>query len=124
MDANNVEEKTAEEKTPAAAKPETKAENLNAMALISYIGILAIVPFLAKEEDQFVKFHARQGLTLFIGEAITWFIAVAIPFAGFIAANLLGIVWVVLSIIGIINVVNGKKEKLPVIGDLADKLKF
>ncbi|MFA5169051.1 MAG: hypothetical protein WC530_11045 [Candidatus Omnitrophota bacterium] len=98
-------------------------KKIDAMALISYLGILSLVPYLAQEKDEFVKFHARQGLVLFIGEVASWML-LAIPFLGFFAANILSLAWVVLSVLGIINVIGNKKEKLPVIGDLADKFKF
>ena len=112
--------------TPAPAeKPKTEhaGGKINALALISYIGILFVVPLLTKEKDEFVKFHAKQGLVLFICEAATWIVLAFVPVFGWMIANLLDIIWLILSIIGIVNVVNGKKEKLPVIGEWADKFK-
>jgi uncharacterized membrane protein len=112
-------------KPEAAAPSEEKKEGtkVNAMALISYMGILFIIPYLRKEKDEFAKFHAKQGLVLFLAEIATWAVFM-IPFLGILAGNLIGLLWVILSVIGIINVVNNKKEKLPLIGDLSEKLKF
>lgn len=109
----------------AAEKTAEKAaeKKIDAMALISYLGILCLVPYLAQEKDEFVRFHAKQGLVLFIGEVASWML-LAIPFLGFFAANILSLVWIVFSVLGIVNVIGNKKEKLPVIGDLADKIKF
>lgn len=109
----------------AAEKTAEKAaeKKIDAMALISYLGILCLVPYLAQEKDEFVRFHAKQGLVLFIGEVASWML-LAIPFLGFLAANMLSLVWIVFSVLGIVNVIGNKKEKLPVIGDLADKIKF
>lgn len=101
-----------------------KKEQANIMAIISYIGILCLVPlFLTKEKDEFVKFHAKQGLVLFIGEAATWIIFGIVPFLWSLA-NLVGIFWLVLSIIGIINVVNKKKQEIPLVGKFAEKIKL
>ena len=98
-------------------------KQVNVLALISYIGILCLVPILMKEEDDFVRFHARQGLVLFICEAGTWTVFAAVPFLWFIT-NLIGLFWLVLSVIGILNVFGNKKQELPVIGKFAEKFKF
>jgi uncharacterized membrane protein len=118
-----MEDTQKTEAAVAAAEEKPQEKKINAMALISYIGVLSLVPYLAQEKDGFVRFHAKQGLVLFIGEAATWVLLV-VPFFGILAANILSLAWLVLSVLGIINVVNNKKEKLPVIGDLADRLKF
>ncbi len=104
-------------------KQETKKEQIKIMALISYIGILCLVPILTKEKDEFVLFHAKQGLILFICEAGTWMILAVIPFF-FFMISLVGIVWLVLSLIGMVNVTKNLKQELPVIGQFADKFKF
>ena len=95
----------------------------NILAIISYIGILCLVPILMKEKDEFVKFHAKQGLVLFIAEVATLLIS-WIPILGWFIGFILWIIWVVLSLIGIINAVSGKQVPLPVIGKFAKKFKF
>ncbi|TET84035.1 MAG: hypothetical protein E3J36_02480 [Candidatus Nealsonbacteria bacterium] len=95
----------------------------NILAIISYIGILCLVPILMKEKDEFVKFHAKQGLVLFIAEVATLLIS-WIPILGWFIGFILWIIWVVLSLIGIINAVDGKQVPLPVIGKFAKKFKF
>jgi len=104
------------EKTP-------QKEQVNIMAIISYVSGLCLIPILTKEEDEFVKFHAKQGLVLFIGEIATWLAFGFVPFFWFLI-NLLGIFWLVLSIIGIINVMNKEKKEIPLIGKFAEKIKI
>ncbi len=93
------------------------------IAILSYLGILFLIPLLVGKDKPFVKFHAKQGLVLFIAEIattlITW-----IPIIGWIGGPILYIIWIVFSIIGIVNVVSGKQAPLPIIGKLADKFKF
>ena len=36
------------------------------MAMLSYLGVLCLVPLIRNREDQFVDFHARQGLVIWI----------------------------------------------------------
>ena len=76
-----------------------------------------------KEKDEFVSFHAKQGLVLFIGELATWIVFGIVPFLWFIN-NLLGILWLVLSVIGIVNVLNKEKKEIPLVGKFAEKIKF
>jgi len=104
------------EETPEKGQP-------NIMAIMSYISVLCLIPILTKEEDEFVKFHSKQGLVLFIGEVVTWIVFIIIPFLWFLG-NLLGIFWLVLSIVGIVNVVNKKKKEVPLVGKFAEKIKF
>jgi len=100
-----------------------KAENKNMIAILSYLGILFLIPLLAAKDSPFAQYHAKQGLVLFIAEIATWLIA-WIPFIGWIAGFVLWIIWLVLGIIGIVNVVQGKQTPLPIIGKFASKFKF
>ncbi len=100
-----------------------KKEQPNIMAIMSYISVLCLIPILTKEKDEFVKFHAKQGLVLFIGEVATWIVFIIVPFLWFLG-NLLGIFWLALSVIGIVNVVNKKKKEVPLVGKFAEKIKL
>jgi len=105
--------------TPGAPKEGKK----DLTAILSYIGILVLIPLLTSKDDPFTQFHARQGLALFVAEIATFMIA-WIPFLGWFVGMILWIVWLVLSIMGIMNVLNGKRSPLPVIGKLAEKFQF
>ena len=109
--------------------PDTTAEfdqsdidNNKVMGVLSYLGILVIIPLLAAKESKFARFHANQGLILVIVEilaAAVLGIFSGIPLIGWIfsiASSLLGLATLVLAIIGIVNVVNGKAKELPIIG--------
>ena len=87
-----------------------------AITVLSYIGILCLVPLLAKKESKFAQFHAKQGLVLFVVEIIGSFL---IPLFGL--GILIHLAALIFSIIGIVNVAGGKTSKLPLIGDLAEK---
>ena len=100
-----------------------KKQESNLIAILSYFGLLFLIPMLVVKDDPFVQFHAKQGLVLFVFEAATAIFA-AVPILGWIGSPILYIFWIVLSIIGIINVVKNKKEQLPIIGQLADRFKI
>lgn len=92
----------------------------NLLALSSYLGFFCIAPILIKEKDEFVKFHAKQGIGLFIVEIVTCMIFGIIPLF-WLFGGLLMIFWLSLNLIGITNVLNGQKKKLPIIGKFADR---
>lgn len=102
-------------------QPQKQGSNANIMALISYIGFLCLIPILTKEKDEFVRFHAKQGLVLLIVELAGWIVLGLIPLL-FALYYILEIVCLVLSIIGIMNVLNKQKKEIPVIGQFASKI--
>lgn len=85
-------------------------------AALSYLGILVLIPLLVKKDDPFVKFHAKQGLVFLIAFIIGAFIF-WIPVIGW----LVWVVLVVLDLIALVQALMGKKWKVPVVSQLAEK---
>ncbi len=102
-------------------------EQNKVMGVLAYINILVFIPIFAAPESKFARFHANQGLTLFLFEVFYSLIMTVlgvtigkVPVAGPIIlafCGLISIVWVALSICGIVNAVNGKAKELPVLGN-------
>jgi len=99
-----------------------------AMAVLAYI--LFFVPLLTGDakKDDFVKFHTKQGLVLFLTVVLINVVRWMMPFQLYWTLGwvfwLLSLGTLVLLIVGIINAVNGKKEMLPVIGKMEKLFKF
>lgn len=119
------EQQNQNETPPLNPKPEMKEqaadpkdiEENKAITYLSYIGILFLVPLLAKKDSKFAVFHAKQGLILTIG----WFVgAFLYIFLGL--GFLVHLVILVFSIMGLVNVNKGEMKKLPLIGDWAEKI--
>lgn len=94
-------------------------QNNKVMAVLSYFGILALIPFLAAKESPYAQYHAKQGLTLFIVEIVYSVLSIIlafIPIVGMIVSAVLGICVLVLVILGIVNAVQGQAKELPIIG--------
>ena len=96
--------------------------------ILSYLGFLVLIPLFAGKTD-FTRYHANQGLVLFILELILGVIITVcsivlclIPWIGPIIAGvlggLLGLIPLVFAILGIINVANEKMAPLPIIGNI------
>ncbi|MFA6410636.1 MAG: hypothetical protein WCW26_03635 [Candidatus Buchananbacteria bacterium] len=80
-------------------------------AAISYLWILSVVAIAARKNNEFVRFHASQGLLLFAVSIVLCFI----PVIGWLLNILIGIT----AIVGIIRALQGEKWQLPVAADLA-----
>ena len=88
-------------------------EKNKAMGLLAYI--LFFIPLLAAKDSPFARYHANQGLVLFLCGLISSVLWI-IPILGWIIAPILSIVITILAVIGIINALNGKAKELPIIG--------
>ena len=98
------------------------AEDIGAnkvMGILAYCGPLVLVSILAAKESPFAKFHSNQGLVLMILHIIIIIactVLAVIPIIGWIIGLILPLVSFVLSVLGIINVINGRAKELPLVG--------
>ena len=91
------------------------------LAALSYLGILCLVPLVVGDQDSYVRFHARQGMVLWIWGLFSVF-ALHLPGVGpfFFGISIVAIM--LISISGMILAGMGKAWRLPVIATLAEKL--
>ncbi len=113
-------------------------EERKGLAAVGYLGPLFLVPLLAKKENAFYEHHGKQGAVLFglevIGAVVLIILSKIISFVRFVSCGggtvslLLWVVFAVcalgLSIWGIVMASRGEYWKMPVVGDVADKIKF
>lgn len=90
------------------------------MAALSYVGVLVLVPLLVRRDDAFVRWHAKQGLVLLIGMVIALLAVVWVPVIG----NVLFLVLLVVSVIGLVQALLGRRWKIPIIGQVADSFRI
>lgn len=92
------------------------------MGVLSYLGILVLIPLFAAKESPFARFHCNQGIVLALAEVILSFavrIFGRLPLVGWIirlVGGLGGLALFVFAIMGIINAINGKAKELPLVG--------
>ncbi len=86
------------------------------IAALSYIGVLFLIPLLAKRDSKFCQEHAKQGLILFIvwivGSFVFWF-----PIIG----QLLALAVFILDLVAFVKCLSGEFWEVPVIGPLRKK---
>jgi fumarate reductase subunit D len=88
------------------------------MAILSYLGILCIVPLLFNRRDEYVYFHARQGLVIWMFVVIAIFVFF-VPGIGKETFSLFIILEVVYSLGGILSVILNRAWKLPIVHSLS-----
>src|SRR5437764_11111486 len=88
--------------------------------VLSYLGILSLIPFFMKKDDPEVQWHAKNGVALFGAEVIVWIVLVVVGIAlrgvlpcGMGVINC--IVWLgflALSILCIVKAVGGQRFRI------------
>ncbi len=102
----------------AQSAPVATGDKKTLMAVLAYIGILVIIPFLMAKDDAFVKYHIKQGLVLVVIELIVYVLGMMM-WSLFPILGIVNLAALVLSIIGIVNVVQGKEKELPLVGSFS-----
>ena len=110
---------------PGGASP-----NRGLMIVLSYLWILALIPFLAEKNDPEVQWHAKNGLLLTGAEFLAW---VALSFfsmataaldlgcTGCLLHGVLGLFFLVVHVIAIIKGVSGQRLVIPGLSQYVDR---
>lgn len=100
--------------TTADYSPEDISKN-KLISIVSYLGVLFIIPLFVAKDSPFARFHTNQGLILFLFSLLTS-VAGLIPYVGWIVAAAISTFDCLLMVVGILNVIKGEAKELPVIG--------
>ena len=104
------------------AKTEVGLEENIAGLLCYVLGWVSGIVFLILEpKNKFVRYHAIQSIIVFGAITIASGILGWIPFIGGFLAWALGVLAIILWIVLMVKAYQGKKYKLPVSGDMAEK---
>ncbi len=99
-------------------KPVEQDADDKIFSILAYLSILCILPLLFKRDSEFVRFHGKQGLVLFIGEVAVFILSIVFPW--FLKLGLF--VLLAVSFFGIIDALRGQKTALPVISEIANRI--
>jgi uncharacterized membrane protein len=115
----------------APPPPAGESGNRQLMLILSYLWVLALIPYLTEQRDPEVKWHARHGLVLLIAEII---LGLALFFLGLIVALLPGgcimpvlwfVVWlgiIVVHVICIVKAINGERFTVPYVSQYVNQI--
>jgi len=109
--------------------PGSGSSDRTLMVVLSYLGLLALIPYLTKKEDPDIMWHARNGMGLLILDIIVsvgwWIISIALSRVMSCGTSVIGcVIW--LAILGlhvycIIQAAGGKRPVIPAVTDFAQK---
>ena len=115
----STSERTGE--TPTSEKPvsdKARTDSSKLFAILSYVSVLCFLPFIITPNDEFAKYHGKQGILLLIISAIIDLIG---KLTGNVVYLILSLFRIYLLVMGIINAANGKMQPLPYVGQYAEK---
>lgn len=116
----------------AAKAPEVVSDNRNIMIVLSYLGLLALIPLLVEKDDREVQWHAKHGLVLTVVEVVVFIgLQVVIMLLGAVSGGL-GCIFgllipifiiavLIVHILCIVKGVNGQRFLVPGISEFADR---
>lgn len=118
---------------PGAGAPPPASSDRTLMLALSYIYFLGIIPLITKKEDREVKWHALNGLFLFLAYLVvqiiwsilnTFFLSDMGCGIGMVLSFLscaIAIGYIVVFIMAIMKALRGERMRFPVISEFADK---
>ena len=115
-------------KRVSRAKSSGKDDRILFAFLATFLSIIGfIIALVAKRDDKYVMFYAKQSLVVFIAAVVlgivSWIFA-WIPVIGRIIDVAVNIVVLVLWVVSWIYAISGKEKQVPVIGQYADSIKL
>jgi len=117
---------------PAASGGGTTSDNRTLWIILSYLGLLALIPLLVEKEDSEVQWHAKHGLVLtaveFVGFIGLWFVIMVVGAISGGLGCLLGLVWpiamvavLVVHVLCMVKGIKGERFLIPGISEFADR---
>jgi uncharacterized membrane protein len=103
----------------------------NAIGAIAYITCIPAIVFLVMppyNASPFVRFHSWQSIFLDVAAFVFWVVMVFttvtmffLPHAILVISRSIWLAWILVWILCVVNTLNGKRFKLPLVGGLAEK---
>lgn len=107
--------------TAPATNSATGSGQNKLMGVLAYLGPLVVIPYFAAKNEPFVRFHVGQGAVLLIIEVAVWLLG-TMMWQLWMILNIVNLGALVLTVIGIVNVIQGNQKELPLVGQLSKHL--
>ena len=107
-----------------SSQPAQSGLSDNAAGALAYVTIVPAIVFLIVEpynRNSYVRFHAWQSIFLGIAAIAIDTVLSVIPVVGWMLIPFVGLGFLVLWVITLLQALKGKRFKLPLIGDFAEK---
>jgi uncharacterized membrane protein len=106
---------------PKDSRQEDEIKQGKFFAVIAYWIFLCVLSLLLKKDNKFALYHGKQGLVLFIFLAAGFMFNI-LPLLGQYAYRLILLVYLVLSLWGMVQALRGKYARIPLVSRIAEKI--
>jgi uncharacterized membrane protein len=117
---------------PTSAPSGAVSDNRTLWIILSYLGLLALIPLLVEKDDPEVQWHAKHGLVLtaaeFAGFIGLWLVIMVVGAISGGLGCILGLIWpvamvavLVLHIMCIMKGLKGERLLIPGVSEFADR---
>ncbi len=107
---------------PASLSGETVRDQDKIMLVLAYLGLLALIPLVAVNDSEFVKWNAKNGLVLWIVGIVLVLVLQIVWYLGQFLGCLAMLGLVVVSVVGISKALKGERYRIPFVSSIASKL--
>lgn len=103
------------------------SQNRTVMIVLSYLGLLCLIPLLVEKDDKEVQWHAKHGLVLTLCFFVLFVVLTIlghVPVLGCISLLIwpvIGLAWLIIAILCIMKGVNGERFLIPGVSQYADR---
>ena len=123
-----MENQNEQQQKPPEAKPvmnfdKKDIDENKIIAALSYLGLLCLIPLLAKKDSKFAQEHGKQGLVLLIAWMVIWVIGI-VPILGWIVSFIGSIILLIVNLIAIVKTLMGDFWEIPVLGQYRHQFKL
>lgn len=108
-----------ESRTDASASSPAHANRV--VAVLSYLWIFFVVPLVLRPNDEFVQFHAKQGIVVALAWFVLWVIGI-IPLLGWLIFFIGGMLLLVVNVLAIVKAWQGERWQIPYLYQYVAKL--
>lgn len=113
---------------PAAPIPPAPAGSgdKTLMLVLSYLGLLCLIPLLTEKDDANVQWHAKHGLVQFFFFVIIWVAITVVSSVGvgcffILLYPFVGLAWLLVTVISIVKATKGERFMIPGVSEFANK---
>ena len=109
---------------PPPAAPPVPGQRNPGMLILSYLGLLALIPLITEKNNREVQWHARNGLVFTAAFVVLWVAASilgSVTFVFWFLHPVLWLVWLIVAILAIAKAVQGQRLVIPGLSEYADK---
>ncbi len=111
---------------PPPSAPAGGSSDKTLMLVLSYLGLLALIPLLTEKDDANVQWHAKHGLVQFFFFVIVYAVLGVITSVGIgcffvFLYPVVGLAWLIVTILSIVKATKGERFMIPWLSDFANK---